>query len=84
MKNRWKEYSEELYSEDKIIEKEQMDSTDYAMEQEVMEAEVEWAIEQLKYNKAPEQYGILIELIKAGEYATINITKNVCNNIWKT
>jgi len=30
-----------------------MDSTDYAMEQEVMEAEVEWAIEQLKYNKAP-------------------------------
>src|SRR6218665_3636312 len=29
MKNRWKEYSEELYSEDKRIEKEQTDMTDY-------------------------------------------------------
>ena len=39
MKNRWREYSEELYSEDKRIEKEQTDTTDYEMEPEVMEAE---------------------------------------------
>src|SRR6218665_2545334 len=84
MKNRWKEYSEELYSEEKRIEKEQTDTTDFEMEPEVMEAEVEWAIEQLKDNKAPGQDGIPTELIKAGEDATIKIIKKICNNIWKT
>src|SRR6218665_2464266 len=82
-KNRWREYSEELYSEDKRIEKEQTDTRDYEMEPEVMEAEVEWAIKQLKDNKAPGQDGIPIELIKAGEDATIKIITKICNNIWK-
>src|SRR6218665_1599194 len=84
MKNRWREYSEELYSEDKRIEKEQTDTTDFEMEPEVMEAEVEWAIKQLKDNKAPGQDGMPIELIKAGEDATIKIITKICNNIWKT
>ena len=43
MTNRWREYSEELYSQDTRIEKEETDTTDYEMEPEVMEAEVEWA-----------------------------------------
>src|SRR6218665_3054035 len=84
MKNRWKEYLVELYSEDKRIEKKQTDTTDYEMEPEVMEAEVEWAIKQLKDNKAPGQDGIPIELIKAGEDATIKIITKICNNTWKT
>ena len=46
-------------------------TTGYEMEPEVMEAEVEWATKQLKDNKAPRQDGIPIELIKAGEDATI-------------
>ena len=50
------------------------------MEPEVMEAEVEWAIKQLKDNKAPGQDRIPIELIKA----TIKIITKMCNNIWKT
>src|SRR6218665_1733143 len=57
MKNRWKEYSAELYSEDKRIEKEQTDMTDYEMEPEVMEAEVEWAIKQLKTTKHQDRMG---------------------------
>ena len=64
MKSRWKKYSEELYSEDKRIEKEQTDTTDYEMEPEV-KVEVEWAINQLKDNKAPGQDKIPVELIKA-------------------
>jgi len=74
---RWKEYSEELYSEDKRIEKQQTDTTDFEVEPEVMEAEVEWAIKQLKDNKAPRQDGIPIELIKAGEDATIKIINDM-------
>ena len=41
MKSRWKEYSEELYSDDKRIDKEQIYTTDYEMEPEVLEAEVD-------------------------------------------
>jgi len=49
MKNRWKEYLEELYSEDKRIEKEQNNTPEYEMEHEVLEAEVEWVIKQTKH-----------------------------------
>jgi len=58
MKSRWKESSEGLYSEDKRIEKEQTDMTDYKIEPEVMKAKVEWANE-LKDNKAPGHDGYL-------------------------
>src|SRR6218665_265380 len=34
--------------------------------------------------KAPGQDGIPIELIKAGEDATIKIITKICNSIWKT
>src|SRR6218665_4014566 len=64
------------YSEDKRIEKEQTDMTDYEWNQR--------AIKQLKDNKAPGQDGIPIELIKAGKDATIKIITKICNNIWKT
>src|SRR6218665_1437542 len=60
------------------------DTTDYEMEPEVMEAEVEWAIKQLKDNELLGQDGIPIELTKAGEDATIKIITKICNNIWKT
>src|SRR6218665_2187502 len=51
---------------------------------EVMEAEVEWAIKQLKDNELLGQDGIPIELTKAGEDATIKIITKICNSIWKT
>ena len=51
------------------------------MEPEVMEAEVEWAIKQLKDNKPPGQDGIPIERIKAEEDAMVQIITKICNNI---
>ena len=84
MKKRWKEYTEELYSEDKRVKKEVIDITNYEKEPEVMEAEVEWAIRQLKDNKASGQDGIPIELIKAGDDAVIKIITKICNKIWTT
>ena len=47
-----------------------------------MEAEVEWAIKQLKVR--PGQDGIPIEMIKAGDGAMTKTITKICNNIWTT
>ena len=49
-----------------------------------METEVEWAIKQLKDNKALGLDGIPIEMIKVGEGAMIKTITKVCSNIWAT
>ena len=57
------------------------------MEPEVMEAEVEWAIKQLKDNKAPGQVRDTHRTVKSMERCDdigLKIITKICNNIWKT
>ena len=85
IKERWREYTEELYKEDKRVVKENInDEEEFEKEPTIMEAEVEWAIRQLKDNKAPGLDGIPIELIKEGEEAVIKTITKICNQIWRT
>ena len=83
-KNRWREYTEALYTEDGVPEEEDVVSTDYEKEPRVMEAEVEWAITQIKDNKTPGVDEVPIELIKAAGDGMIKEITTLCNLIWET
>jgi len=84
MKARWREYTEELYKEDERVVKENIKIEEVENEPEILEAEVEWAIKQLKDNKAPGHDGIPIELVKAGDEAVVRTITKLCNQIWRT
>ena len=81
---RWKEYTEELYKKDSRVMEEQNKTEAYEKEPAILEGEVEWAIRQLKDNKAPGTDGIHIEMIKAGGDEMIKKITLLCNRIWET
>src|ERR1700735_4338666 len=80
---RWKEYTEELFKEDKRVVKENInDEEEFEKETTIMEAEVEWAIRQLKDTKEPALEKNPMELIKEGEEAVKKTITKICNQIW--
>jgi len=60
VKDRWREYTEELYKKYLRVKEEQMTKEVYKEEPVILESEVEWAIRQLRDNKAPEADGKFI------------------------
>src|SRR3984885_12786373 len=84
VKARWKDHTESLYSVDRRVKAEEgTETTVYEKEPNILLAEVEWAIEQLKDNKAPGADGIPIELIKAAGDGIIKEITTLCNLIWE-
>src|ERR1700733_13050358 len=76
--------TESLYSVDiRVKTEEGTETTVYEKEPNILLAEVEWAIEQLKDNKAPGADGIPIELIKAAGDGMVKEITTLCNLIWE-
>jgi hypothetical protein len=84
VKERWREYTEELYRKDLRVKDEQLTKEVYEKEPVILESEVEWAICQLKDNKAPGMDGIPIEMIRAGGDEMVRKITLLCNRIWET
>ena len=93
VRERWTEYCRELYED-----KEKTDGQVHEFVQElkeisppqridekedILEAEVERAIEQLKNNKSPGLDGITSEMIKAGGHKLMKEIHGICNQIWR-
>ena len=83
IKDRWKEYTENLYKKDKRI-TESFQEREYVREPSVSHAEVRKAINEIKSSKAPGSDGIPIELLKATGEEGIHVMTTLCQQIWDT
>ena len=81
IKKRWQEYTEELYKN--LQDQDNHDGVITDLEPDILECEVQWALESITTNKASGGDGIPIELfqiLKDGESASLNMTTNLENS----
>lgn len=87
IKNRWREYTEQLYQSEEIGTPTPTPAThddEYELEPDILRSEVEWAIGALNKGKAPGVDEIPIEMIQALGNDAIKVFTTLCQQIWKT
>ena len=82
-KNRWQEYTEELYKKDLH------DSDNYGgmithLEPDILECEVKWALGSSTMNEASGGNGIPVELLQILKDDAAKVLHSICQQIWKT
>ena len=83
IKNRWEEYTEELYKNDL----QDLDNNDDVMthlEPDILECEVKWALGSITMNKASGGDGIPVELFQILKDDAMKLLHLICQQIWKT
>ena len=82
-KNRWQEYTEELYKKD-LQDPDIHDGVITHLEPDILECEVKWALESITTNKASGGDGIPVELFKILKDDAVKVLHSICQQIWKT
>ena len=82
IKKRWQEYTEELYKKD-LHNQDNHNGVITHLEQDILECEVKWALENITKNKASGGDGIPVELFQTCEIA-VKVLHSICQQIWKT
>ena len=77
IKNRWQEYTEELYKKD-IHDSDNHDGVITNLETDILECEVRWALESITTNKASGGDGIPAEPFKALKHDAVQVLLSVC------
>ena len=83
IKNRWQEYTKELYKKD-IHNPDNHDGVITHLEPVILECEFKWAIESITMNKGIGGDGIPVELFKILKVDAVKMLQSVCQQIWKT
>ena len=83
VKNRWKEYTEELHKKD-LNEPDYYDGVVGHPKPDSLESEVKWALGSTAVNKARGYNGIPVELFKTLKDDAIKVLHSICQQIWKT
>ena len=83
IKNRWQEYTEELYIKG-LHDQDNNDGMITDLEPDILECEVKWALESITMNKASGGDGIPVQLLQILKDDAVKVLHSICQQIWKT
>ena len=83
IKNRWQEYTEELYRKD-LQDSDNHDDVITHLEPDILECEVKWALKSITTNKASGVDGIPAELFQILKDDAVKVLHSICQKVWKT
>ena len=83
IKKRWQEYTEELYKKG-LHDPVKHDAVIIHLEPDILECEVNWALESITMNKASGGDGIPVELFQILKDDAVKALYSICQQIWKT
>ena len=83
IKKRWQEYTEELYKKD-LHDQDNHDGVITHLEPDILECEVNWALERIIMNKASGDDGTPVELFQILKDDAVKVLHSICQQIWKT
>ena len=77
IKNRWQEYTEELYNKD-LHDPDNHDAVITYLEPDILECEVKWTLGNITTNKASGGDGILVELFQILKDDSVKVLYSIC------
>ena len=83
IKKRWQEYTGELYKKD-LHDPDNHNGVITNLEPDILECEVQWALESVTTNKASGGDGIPVELFQTLKGDAVKELHSICQQIWKT
>ena len=83
IKNRWQEYTEELYKKD-LYDPDNHHGMITHLEPDILECKVQWALGSITTNKASGGDGIPVELFQILKDDAVKVLHSICQQIWKT
>ena len=83
IKNRWQEYTEELYKKD-FHDPDNHNSVTTHLESDILEYKVKWALGSITMNKGSGGDEIPVELFQILKVDVVKVLHSICQEIWKT
>ena len=83
IKNRWQEYTEELYKKD-LHDPVNYNGVITHLEPDFLECDVNWSLGSITTNKASAGDGIPLELFQILKDDAVKVLHSICQQIWKT
>ena len=83
IKERWQEYTEELYKKD-LHDLDNHNGVITHLEPDILECKVKWALRSITTNKASRGDGIPVELFQILKDDAVKVLHSICQQVWKT